>query len=167
VASCCHFCKLKHRPFRVTGTTPFVAATIHEIIEKNKKCEISFDGDIWKGVSPEAKDLVRLMTMRDSEKRISAEEALKHPWFNKDFRSAEILSSALENMRKYSKEGPKLDKSSFKPELAKMSLLTSSPLLGGRGLDQKDNDSPVVSPCFLPRKKGCTESRVIFLSHSL
>lgn len=38
-------------------------------------------GDDWNKVSDEAKDLVKKMLTYKYEDRISAEEALKHPWF--------------------------------------------------------------------------------------
>jgi serine/threonine protein kinase len=89
---------------RLTGISPFAALTIEEILENNSRCVIQYPEDLWKGVSAEAKELVRLMTQRDPQLRISSAAALAHSWFAKDFRSAAVLSSALENMRKYCAE---------------------------------------------------------------
>ena len=56
-----------------------------DIIAVNKKCDINFQDAQWPGVSDEAKDLVRLMLHDDPTQRISAEDALKHAWFDKIF----------------------------------------------------------------------------------
>ena len=40
-----------------------------------------FNSEAWDEVSSEAKDLIRLMMARNPEDRISAEDALSHPWF--------------------------------------------------------------------------------------
>ena len=36
--------------------------------------------EIWKKVSPQAKDLIRKMMERDVDKRLCADDCLKHPW---------------------------------------------------------------------------------------
>ncbi len=152
--------------FLLTGITPFSASTIEEIIDRNKKCDFTLDGEAWKKISVEAKELLRELTARDPDKRITAEMALRHVWFTKDFTTAENLSAAQENMRKYSKESAgknETPKSGKKPpELG--SILTSSPLMGGRGLDLKETDSPIMSPnyTFLPRKPAFESRTSLF-----
>ena len=37
---------------------------------------------LWKGIEPEFRDLVSRMTNVDPERRITAQEALLHPWFS-------------------------------------------------------------------------------------
>lgn len=39
-----------------------------------------FDGPVWEGVSAEAKDFVLGLLDRDYNSRMSAEQALAHPW---------------------------------------------------------------------------------------
>jgi serine/threonine protein kinase len=41
----------------------------------------SFETEAWDEVSPEAKDLIALMLVNDPAHRITAEEAINHPWF--------------------------------------------------------------------------------------
>ena len=57
------------------------------ILEKNKKCEYKFNSYFLQSVSEEARDLVVKMIAEDPDQRISAKEALEHPWISKDFSS--------------------------------------------------------------------------------
>ena len=129
-----------HLYYRLIGTTPFAASTIEEILESNKKCVIKVEESAWHGVSPEARELFILMTSVDPDKRPTADSVLNHPWFSKDFTSAEVLVSALVNMRKHSKDYVKQE--------GLGSILTSSPLLGGRALPEhslRGSDSPAIT----------------------
>ena len=42
------------------------------------------ESSLWAHTSEEAKDLINHLIVTDPEKRFSAEEALKHPWFSKE-----------------------------------------------------------------------------------
>lgn len=67
---------------------------MNEILLKNKKCELEYPEKYWDKISEKAKDLVSKMMQKDPKDRITAEEALQHPWFNQD--EAEINSSVLD-----------------------------------------------------------------------
>jgi hypothetical protein len=41
------------------------------------------------------------MLESDPQQRYTAQEALNHPWFENDISRTSMLSSALENMKKY------------------------------------------------------------------
>lgn len=45
--------------------------------------EIHYD-DAWKGLSEEARDFVQRLLTRSVKERMSAEEALAHPWMTKN-----------------------------------------------------------------------------------
>ena len=47
------------------------------------------------------KELVARMLESDPQQRYTAQEALNHPWFENDISRTSMLSSALENMKKY------------------------------------------------------------------
>jgi len=47
-----------------------------------KRGEYSFPEETWKGVSNEAKDLIRHLLVRDRSSRYSAHEVLQHPWIS-------------------------------------------------------------------------------------
>ena len=41
----------------------------------------SMDSEEWKEYSPEAKDLVSKLLIKDPKLRMTASEAINHPWF--------------------------------------------------------------------------------------
>ena len=45
--------------------------------------EFKMNDEDWADISDEAKDLLKKMMFYDPEKRISAVEAMYHPWFDK------------------------------------------------------------------------------------
>lgn len=69
----------------VTGTYPFDSATKNraEVFQKIQKGAYSFPGNVDKKLSAECKDLIKKMIIVDRTKRITGEEALAHPWFDK------------------------------------------------------------------------------------
>jgi calcium-dependent protein kinase len=66
----------------LTGRPVFRGSNINEILLKNKKCEVEYPPKFFDKISEKAKDLLSKMLNRDSTSRISAEEAMKHEWFN-------------------------------------------------------------------------------------
>ena len=61
------------------GTPPF-NGTDREILNKVRKGNWTFRGQVWNSTSNEAKDLVEKLLNKDHSKRLSAVEALQHPW---------------------------------------------------------------------------------------
>jgi len=59
---------------------PFNAQSDEEIIQEIIKGNLVFDPEEWASVSDEAKDLVKKMLTRNPKHRISAVDALAHPW---------------------------------------------------------------------------------------
>lgn len=53
------------------------------LFEKVKRGKYTFDNRYWKDISEEAKDLIRNLLVVDPAKRITAEQALAHPWIAK------------------------------------------------------------------------------------
>lgn len=66
----------------LSGKPPFSGATDKQILRNVFKGEFSMDGQEWELISNEAKDLISKMLTLDIEKRISAADALEHPWFH-------------------------------------------------------------------------------------
>eukprot|EP00164_Ancoracysta_twista_P000523 GFYU01000698.1.p1 GENE.GFYU01000698.1~~GFYU01000698.1.p1 ORF type:complete len:305 (-),score=89.71 GFYU01000698.1:94-1008(-) len=61
------------RPFRADSTADLVAAVLN--------AEYDFDEEGWDVASEEAKNLVSLLLVADPRKRLTAKQALNHPWF--------------------------------------------------------------------------------------
>lgn len=63
----------------------------------------SFDKPRWKHVSGAAKDLISKLLEMDPNKRISAADAMSHPWFQirKSTNNEIDLTGSLSNMKKF------------------------------------------------------------------
>jgi calcium-dependent protein kinase len=64
------------------GFPPFDGENEKEIFAKVLRGQYSFDEPEWKSVSDEAKNLIKRLLDMNPDKRYSAEEALKDPWFD-------------------------------------------------------------------------------------
>ncbi|XP_076898595.1 CDPK-related kinase 3-like [Bidens hawaiensis] len=62
------------------GSRPFFARTESGIFRSVVKTDPNLDGSPWPSVSPEAKDFVKRLLNKDHRKRMSASQALTHPW---------------------------------------------------------------------------------------
>ncbi|KAF5810139.1 putative protein kinase CAMK-CDPK family [Helianthus annuus] len=62
------------------GSRPFFARTESGIFRSVVKTEPNLEGSPWPSVSPEAKDFVKRLLNKDHRKRMSASQALTHPW---------------------------------------------------------------------------------------
>ena len=67
----------------LVGYPPFNGKTEDKIIQKVKMGTYSLEEEEWNDISKEAKDLVQKLLMFDAKKRISAKDALSHPWIIK------------------------------------------------------------------------------------
>lgn len=89
------------------GYPPFGGQTDQEILKRVEKGKFVFDPPDWNKVSDDGKRLVELMLTYDASKRISAEEALNHPWIIKmcsvkDVEMTRVdLAGALSNMKRF------------------------------------------------------------------
>nr|XP_019707109.1 CDPK-related protein kinase [Elaeis guineensis] len=62
------------------GSRPFWARTESGIFRAVLKAEPSFSEPPWPSLSPEAKDFVRRLLSKDPRRRMTAAQALSHPW---------------------------------------------------------------------------------------
>mmetsp|Transcript_16048 Transcript_16048/g.17955 ORF Transcript_16048/g.17955 Transcript_16048/m.17955 type:complete len:502 (-) Transcript_16048:65-1570(-) len=67
----------------LSGCPPFNGRDDKEILGKVASGKFSFKEKIWNNISEEAKDIIRKLLTYDPEERISASEALHHPWIEK------------------------------------------------------------------------------------
>lgn len=91
----------------LSGTPPFNAPTDAEMKKKILEGTFSMAGKVWDAISDEAKDLVTQLLTFDKDKRISAGDALSHPWILRmteaEFDS-KVAKKALTNLSKFRAE---------------------------------------------------------------
>jgi len=64
----------------LSGAPPFFGETDQEVLARVKQGNLSFNSRDWKGISEDAKDLVRMLVKMDPKDRLNAEQALNHSW---------------------------------------------------------------------------------------
>lgn len=64
----------------LSGLNPFAAESMTKTIENISSCEYVFDGEAFKEISLEAMDFVDRLLVKDRKLRMTAIEALDHPW---------------------------------------------------------------------------------------
>ena len=89
------------------GYPPFYGDDNTEILQMVAKGEFDFDGEEWDDISTEAKDLIKKLIVRP-EKRLTAQEALKHKWLRSHTGKRAGDKTALKklnvsNMKKFQK----------------------------------------------------------------
>lgn len=62
------------------GFPPFNGSSDAEIQESTRKCRLHFQGDGWLNKSDEAVHFVKCLLSKDPRRRLTAREALMHPW---------------------------------------------------------------------------------------
>jgi calcium-dependent protein kinase len=96
--------------FLLSGDMAFFGDTAEEL----KSCvilgEYDYDSDLWDEISKDARDFIDALLTKDINKRLSAEEALTHPWISsiKGCTSCPFHKKASENILKEMKEGKTL-----------------------------------------------------------
>ena len=66
----------------LSGNPPFYGENKGEIFNKVLNGKFTYPENDWKHVNKEAKDLISRLIQPNASKRLSAEKALKHPWFD-------------------------------------------------------------------------------------
>jgi calcium-dependent protein kinase len=89
------------------GSPPFYGKKDEEIFRNIKKGNFHFYYPQFKNVSDNAKDLISQLLKYDKNKRISAKDALNHPFFTEDFNLNQKIDIniliRLKNLKSYNK----------------------------------------------------------------
>ncbi|KAK8642742.1 hypothetical protein V6N13_012075 [Hibiscus sabdariffa] len=64
----------------LVGVLPFQGDSLKAVFEAITNVKLDFHSGIWESVSKPARDLLARMLTRDVSSRITADEALRHPW---------------------------------------------------------------------------------------
>jgi serine/threonine protein kinase len=85
------------------GYPPFHDDNHAILYRKIKAADYTFEPQYWDQVSDDAKDLIKKMLIVDPDKRLSADQALRHPWFLVGDHEliSRNLSTTLETMKKF------------------------------------------------------------------
>jgi len=75
------------------GYPPFHGDTDQEILVKVKKGHYTFEGEEWKNISADAKDVISKCLNTDPSKRITAEHILEHNWFKVELKDTQNLGT--------------------------------------------------------------------------
>lgn len=79
----------------LSGQAPFRSSSHPRLLRRILAGHFSMEGPAWKGISPEAKDLVAKLLVVDPHQRLTAAAALAHPWMKGSGRRGGAVSSAL------------------------------------------------------------------------
>ena len=91
----------------LSGEPPFYGENDNEIYAQILNTEVSFNQKIWEDISDEAKDLIQKLLNKNHRNRLSAVEALQHPWIQNidtkkiNFLAIETLNAIVTNLYKY------------------------------------------------------------------
>ncbi|XP_028823202.1 calcium/calmodulin-dependent protein kinase type 1D-like isoform X2 [Denticeps clupeoides] len=66
------------------GYPPFYDENDTKLFEQIVKADYEFDAPYWDDISDSAKDFISSLMQRDPEKRLTCDEALRHPWIAGD-----------------------------------------------------------------------------------
>lgn len=69
----------------LSSELPFPGSSGPEIAEKIIKSDYSFSGEAWETNSKESKDFISALLVKNPDKRLTANQALRVPWLDSDF----------------------------------------------------------------------------------
>ena len=86
----------------ICGFPPFHADDDSALFKVIQHADYEFVEPYWNDASEEVKDLISKLLVVDPAKRLSAEEALQHPWLKGDFPHKDVhLASSIQNLKGY------------------------------------------------------------------
>lgn len=83
------------------GYEPFFADDEKTMYKKIIKGDYKFDSPFWDEISENAKDLVRKLLHLNPKERLTASQALKHPWVKDGAAKDEDMTTTVEKMKEF------------------------------------------------------------------
>ncbi|CAD8182538.1 unnamed protein product [Paramecium octaurelia] len=117
----------------ITGIQPFKGYEYKEILQSNKACQINYDIQQLNKCPQELKSLIKLMLKADPADRCTAEECLKHEYFQEIYNQDDLMDNK-DNFQKYELEfnSPLLRKNSSDSQEGSMLLLSKQQQWNGQ-----------------------------------
>mmetsp|Transcript_22049 Transcript_22049/g.54111 ORF Transcript_22049/g.54111 Transcript_22049/m.54111 type:complete len:375 (-) Transcript_22049:327-1451(-) len=88
----------------LSGTQPFPGASKQQISDKVMEGRFRMDGPQWKAISDDAKDLIRKLLRYDARERLTAEQALLHPWIDRPQPFQPLTREMVSSLRAFCRE---------------------------------------------------------------
>ncbi|KAJ6807529.1 putative CDPK-related kinase 3 [Iris pallida] len=88
------------------GSRPFWARTESGIFRSVLRADPNFDDSPWPTISPEAKDFVKRLLNKDYRKRMTAAQALTHPWLRDEHRQIPLDIVIYKQVKAYIRSTP-------------------------------------------------------------
>ncbi|KAG8092243.1 hypothetical protein GUJ93_ZPchr0012g21434 [Zizania palustris] len=88
------------------GSRPFWARTESGIFRSVLRADPNFDDTPWSSISPEAKDFVKRLLNKDYRKRMTAAQALSHPWLRNECRPIPLDMLVFKLIKAYLRSTP-------------------------------------------------------------
>uniref|UniRef100_A0A1I8GVX7 Protein kinase domain-containing protein n=1 Tax=Macrostomum lignano TaxID=282301 RepID=A0A1I8GVX7_9PLAT len=86
---------------RLCGYEPFYAENDSEMYRKILRAQYEFDSPWWDGISRNARDLVSGLMQLDPAKRLTAAQALQHPWVSGQAAKTEPLQAVQSKLKEF------------------------------------------------------------------
>ncbi|KAK9801988.1 hypothetical protein WJX73_007147 [Symbiochloris irregularis] len=83
------------------GYPPFFDESEPALFNQIRKGSFTFDDPVWDTITADAKNLISSLLSVDASKRLTAEQALNHPWIQGTLHEPAQLNRTRDNMRKH------------------------------------------------------------------
>ncbi|OMO64218.1 hypothetical protein CCACVL1_21941 [Corchorus capsularis] len=87
--------------YLLSGCWPFLGYAGSEIFQSQEESDPNFDDSPWPSISPEAKDFVKRLLNKNHIQRMTAAEALTHPWLHDESRAIPLDISIYMSIKLY------------------------------------------------------------------
>ncbi|CAN1164758.1 CDPK-related kinase 4 [Linum perenne] len=88
------------------GSRPFWARTESGIFRSVLRADPNFNDSPWPSVTPEAKDFVKRLLNKDHRKRMTAAQALSHPWIRNEVQEVPLDIFIFKTVKSYVRATP-------------------------------------------------------------